>query len=210
MRRIRVLGILVALAAAMIGITVARSTAAPIAVPIQTTTNVYAAKFLCGEFDKLADPRYPAVVEGPVKPGNYQTVINLHNPQFSPVTLQKKAVLLFAGDRSMPATEFEVPKRPSRLITLTLPSDWGLYIDCQDIRKVLLTDPALPPPPPAPIFIEGWVVLYSPSRIDVEGVYTSYTYRMDPSIGGLTRTGFDTEMERVQPTVVSTGSIRTP
>src|SRR6266849_3298759 len=57
----------------------------------------YAAKFVCGEFDKFSDPVNPAVPEGPVKPGNYQTAINVHNPNSILVGLRKKAVLLFTG-----------------------------------------------------------------------------------------------------------------
>lgn len=169
------------------------------ALPVKTSTYVYAAKFLCGEFDKYADPNQPAIMEGPVKPGNYQTIVNVHNPQFSTVKLQKKALMLFAGER--PTEEIGRPQGPGELQPFELKSDWGVYIACTEIRRELL-DKA----PAAPAFIEGWLVIYSPSPIDVESVVTSYTYNRTfegPAAGMFVREGFDTEMERVQPTRVS-------
>lgn len=168
-------------------------------VPVPGYTYVYAGKFLCGEFDKFADANKPAFVEGPVKPGNYQTVFNVHNPHFSTVTIQKKAVLLFAGDRAIDQTEFEVPRPPGQLRIVTLKSDWGFYADCQDLRKVLLAGMA----PPAPTFIEGWFVIYSPVLIDVETVVTSHGFQRNFQTGMIEREGFDTELERIQPTRVS-------
>lgn len=50
--------------------------------------------------------------------------------------------------------------------------DWGLEIDCSDIRNVLLEQPSRGPGPQAPIFIKGWVVIESPDPLDVVAVYT--------------------------------------
>lgn len=133
---------------------------------------VYAAKFLCGEFGREAAGA--AKIEGPVKPGNYATAINLHNPHPSkPILFRKKAVLLFAGSKPDPSQELERPHPPGPSITAELRPDWGMEIDCLDIRKKLL-----PNAPEAPVFIKGWVVLetFAPWPLDVEVVYTAHTF----------------------------------
>jgi hypothetical protein len=156
----------------------------------------YAAKFVCGEFDKLSDPANPAVPEGPVKPGNYQTAINVHNPNSILVGLRKKAVLLFAGAAPSDETVFEEPKPPGQFFGAELPPDFGLEIDCQDIRRQLLG----PVPPPAPVFIKGWVVILSAAPLDIEVVFTGHGYKPDPTTGITTREGFSLYVERVLPT----------
>jgi hypothetical protein len=154
---------------------------------------VYSVKFLCGEFKGGAAGA--AQIEGPVRPGLYTTAINVHNPHPSrPVSFRKKAVLLFAGSNVDAPPEPEIPKPPGPLHGAELRSDWGMEIDCFDIRKVLL-----PNAPPAPVFIKGWVVLevFSPFQLDVEAVYTAQAL-VDGKLGGISL-----EMERVQGTLVS-------
>jgi hypothetical protein len=131
------------------------------------TRQIYAAKFLCGEFKGTGEG---GGLEGPVQPASYATAINVHNPNARPVTFTKKAVLLF--DDSKPQREAEEPRPPGRLVRAQLGPDWGLEIDCDDIRKVLLRDV---PGPAAPTFIKGWVVLHSPLPLDVVAVYTAHT-----------------------------------
>jgi hypothetical protein len=146
------------------------------------TLLVYAAKFLCGRLGEL-DPK----VETPVGPGSYTTAINVHNPNHRPVVITKKAILLFAGASREP----EIPRPPSRRHRLELGPDWGVEIDCQDIREILLrSDQGVIVP--APIFIKGWVVLESTSPLDVEVVYTAQGLQ-----GGLSLA-----TERVHPTKV--------
>jgi hypothetical protein len=91
--------------------------------------------------------------EGPVKPGNYATNINVHNPNRHPVSILKKVILLF--DASDPDAGFpERPRGPRESIRRTrLESDYGIEIDCRVIREELLRGP------PAPTFIKGWVVI---------------------------------------------------
>ncbi len=127
---------------------------------------VYAAKFACGRF---LGERQPAV-EGPVEPGSYATAINIHNPHSRAVTFVKKAVLLFVGTEEEKG--FEIPRPPHRARTAELGPDWGMEIDCRDIRDVLLSDQPGVPGPQAPIFIKGWVVIESPEPLDVVAVYT--------------------------------------
>lgn len=128
------------------------------------TMDVYAVKFLCGEFDVAgAATRPPGSAEGPVKRGNYQTAINVHNPNGVPVRFRKKAVLLFEGTEPVlnpdPA-DMERPRPPGPRVPARLDPDWGLEIDCPDIRQVLLQQP--PVPGAVPPFIKGWVVIEAP------------------------------------------------
>src|SRR5205807_1344407 len=69
----------------------------------------YAVKFTCGEFGKSIPPTAADNPEGPVKPGDYQTVINIHNPAASvAVTFFKKAVLLYKGTAPVNETQHEI------------------------------------------------------------------------------------------------------
>jgi hypothetical protein len=124
---------------------------------------VYAAKFVCGYMPEPSQ----AADEGPVEPGSYATAINVHNPNTKPVNFVKKAVLLFdAGSKA--AERFEEPKPPGRRIDAELGPDWGMEIDCRDIRLEMLKGQVSP----APIFIKGWVVIESAEPLDVVAVYT--------------------------------------
>lgn len=129
---------------------------------------VYSAKFLCGEMKPQPPDR-----EGPVEPGRYATAINVHNPASRPVAFIKKAVLLF--DESSPDDAHERPRPPAHRLTAKLPPDFGLEIDCRDIREVLLRGAAGGKAPPAPVFIKGWVVIetFFDSPLDVLAVYTT-------------------------------------
>jgi hypothetical protein len=164
---------------------------------------VYAAKFLCGEFERTGicitgivgascttnadcvDPTGEGICqlrEGPVKPGNYQTAVNIHNPTRKPITFVKKAVLLFSNDPANPVPDpgtFEQPLPPGPYFSAFLERNWGMEIDCPDIREVLLgmpppTDPTVPLP-----FIKGYVVLEtfgSREILDVVAAYTTHGF----------------------------------
>jgi len=130
---------------------------------------VYAAKFLCGE--GRANPK----VESPVQTGFYSTAINVHNPNIFPVLFRKKAVLLY--DSRKPEEALERPMPPAKTEwhqVIDLQPDWGLEIDCHDIRQVLLGGTAGGAPPP-PWFIKGWVVIETlvEAPLDVVAVYTT-------------------------------------
>jgi hypothetical protein len=123
---------------------------------------VYSAKFVCGEFKEME-------IEGPVKPGNYATNINVHNPNRRTVLILKKAILLF--DSSDPDAGFpERPRPPTEEDPRKLRPDHGMEIDCRVIREQLLQGT-----PRAPTFIKGWVVIESVSGhpLDVVAVYTA-------------------------------------
>lgn len=128
---------------------------------------VYSAKFLCGEL-KPSEGKLELPVEG----GRYATAINVHNPSSRPVAFRKKAVLLFDGRKPEEAVERPMP--PGRPVTRELGPDFGLEIDCRDIREVLLRGVGGPQGPPAPTFVKGWVVIetLADSPLDVVAVYT--------------------------------------
>ncbi len=176
-------------------------------VAVAGTTDVYAVKFLCGVFppsDAVGAP------EGPVKPGNYATAINIHNPNPRIVNFQKKAVLLF--DSNNPPDAFEVPHGPAldEPIKLRLLPDWGLEIDCADIRAVLLGLPPPVPPPPVPSgFLKGWVVIEVPPApgkgtrlLDVVAVYTAHAFSSE-IFGLFGPEGFSLQVLPVTPKKVS-------
>jgi len=162
---------------------------------LPSVKDVYAVKFLCGSFT----PPFPSEErEWPVKPGNYFTAINVHNPNSVLVSFQKKAVLLYGGERP-PRPEEPMP--PGKLFEASLKDDWGLEIDCTDIRKQLLGSAV----PSAPAFITGWVVIEVPGTpkhpeprpIDVTAVYTSHGW--DLSTGKPTYMGFAEDVVPVLP-----------
>jgi hypothetical protein len=118
----------------------------------------YSAKFLCGEVREAAS----------VRPGTYETSINVHNPNlfFESVTFVKKAVL---APRQGDPQRF----KPQFRDISELDADYAERVDCKKIRDLL--GPAGGDP-----FIEGFVVLVvlpipwpnEPRELDVVAVYT--------------------------------------
>ncbi len=119
----------------------------------------YSAKFLCGVVEERGS--------APVRPGTYETSINIHNPEIVPsVTFFKKVVLA----PPEPVAQKE-PARPSKYHRDVLKADFAEHVDCKIIRSMLgATGGAA--------FVEGFVVLIVvpikgiPSDLDVVGVYT--------------------------------------
>ncbi|MBI1744562.1 DUF11 domain-containing protein [Candidatus Acetothermia bacterium] len=135
--------------------------------PTSPGTFIYSAKFICGNIPGplgLLNPEQ----EPPVKPGNYTTAINVHNPGAGNVDFKKKVALTFPPGS-------EKPGDISKIFGVSLGPDRAFEIDCRDIAKL-----AFPPPPPqfppdgvVPDFIKGFVVIESPQLLDVVAVYTS-------------------------------------
>jgi hypothetical protein len=167
--------------------------------PVPQPKDVYAVKFLCGTFKNGHGD-----MEGPVKPGNYLTAINVHSPNEGlTLVISKKAILLYRADQPPKEPEMRMPPYPR--IEVGLDTDWGLEIDCGDIRKVLLQGSSpLPSAPPAPTFIKGWVILevrgdqsQSPLPLDVTAVYTSHGFTK--SGGDVVPDGFAVDVEQILP-----------
>jgi len=132
-------------------------------VPVQIRFAQYSAKFLCGTAKD--DPEHPAGV----RPGTYETSINLHNPEpfwtQQPVYFAKKVVLS--------PREKEKPRFPIGWAGDELAADFADHVDCKIIRALLGI------PASDNSFIEGFVVLIvlpipwpTEHELDVVGVYT--------------------------------------
>lgn len=135
----------------------------------QTTPQVveYSAKFVCGT------PTSTQIANEQIAAGIYATSINIHNPASNlftsetSVSFEKKAVL------ALPEGTTPVP--PSAFVQESLENDFAEEVDCKIIRTLLGTSA-----PPAPAYIEGWVVILVPPTaagitnvLDVWGVYTN-------------------------------------
>lgn len=68
--------------------------------------------------------------------GLYSTAINVHNPNRHPVRFLKKAVLLYDGRKPEEALERPLPPAHRDPAVVEIQPDWGLEIDCHDIRQV--------------------------------------------------------------------------
>ena len=144
----------------------------------ERTEYVYSVKFLCGTVPLRpffsADPLPPGK-EPPVKPANYTTTINVHNPhERGDLAFRKKAVLTSYVGAQGTMPEPQQRFKPGPVQTVSLATDAALAIDPRDIVK-LLGDTM----PKDAQFIEGFVVIYTPAVLDVVAVYTS-----QPSVVG--------------------------
>jgi hypothetical protein len=112
-----------------------------------------------------------------VKPGNYATAVNIHNPNQLPTTppiqFTKHAVQAFPEDLSL--------KPPGQPVAERLPSDFAMEVDCQNIRDLLHL-------PHDTTFIKGFLVILEPNTftpLDVVGVYSSDPPMGQPGVGGM-------------------------
>ena len=146
----------------------------------------YAAKFVCG-YQRSAQPGQQVAGEPVVKPGNYATEINIHNPAYKQVPLRKKFLWLVNGQE---AVREPAQIGPSKYMTMTLGPDYATMDDCNNLWS--LTYPGVPLPSPMPVFI-GYLVILSPLELDVDVVYTAN------APGDLTTapTGVSIDVERV-------------
>jgi hypothetical protein len=135
-----------------------------------TTTFEYSVKFVCGI------PGMEAQREA-VKPGNYATAVNIHNPNqlpnTPPIQFTKHAVQALPEDFS--------PKPPGGPVSEKLVSDFAMEVDCQNIRDLLHL-------PHDTTFIKGFLVILEPSTftpLDVIGVYSSEPPPGQTGIGGM-------------------------
>ena len=131
----------------------------------------YAAKFVCGE--QLTDQAgQPIAGEPAVKPGNYATEINIHNPHYlGPIQIRQKALLLV--DRGAPVGRAPATANPLAFSPLfALPDDGATMMDCNGVWDLL--NPGVTPPAPMPLMI-GYLVIVSPASLDVVDVMTATT-----------------------------------
>jgi hypothetical protein len=107
-------------------------------------TPEYAVKIICGTADRPA-----------VAPGTYFTAINIHNPSAESGKFQFKIAL------TMPQV---APGPISQFFGVGLKGDQAVEIDCTDIARRIQVRSR---------FLKGFVVIQSPTELDVVGVYTA-------------------------------------
>jgi len=158
--------IMLAIAASVLMVFLGEARAQPSGFPI------YSVKFVCG-LQTIASTQFKPPAEPPVKPGNYATLINIHNfhsnTTGAPVPLLKKAVV------SIPESQLPKSSPTSRLLTEQLAPNQAIDVDCREIMRLLAT--ATPPVPAGTTFITGFVEIQSVSGapLSVTAVYTSQT-----------------------------------
>jgi hypothetical protein len=146
----------------------------------------YAAKFVCG-FQRTATAAQPIPGEPIVKPGNYATEINIHNPAYKEVPLRKKFLVLVNGQQVIREPQ---QTSPIKVIPMTLGPDFATMDDCDNLWT--LTYPGVTLPSPMPVFI-GYLVILSPLELDVDVVYTANA----PGDLTVAPTGISIDVERV-------------
>jgi hypothetical protein len=146
----------------------------------------YSAKFVCG-YQRTATPGQPALGEPIVKPGNYATEINIHNPTYKEVPLRKKFLSLV---RAQEAVREPQQTRPVTITRMILGPDFATMDDCNNLWTIIYPGVALPSP--MPVFI-GYLVILSPLELDVDAVYTANA----PGDLATAPTGVSIDVERV-------------
>ncbi len=142
---------------------------------------IYSAKYVCGVPPVNPVPfsggyGYPIGQLGTAVPATYMTAVNVHNPNFVPVTLYKKV-----SQAGVECGGEVCGSQISRFTKVLLQADQSLEIDCHDIDGLL--GPILPPRN----WSKGFVVLEVPpgepaAQLDVVGVYTSMEGEDDLSL----------------------------
>lgn len=133
----------------------------------------YAAKFVCG-YQRTATPGAASPGEPVLKPANYASEINIHNPNYKQVPLRKKFLVLVNQLNPQNPWIIREPNQvePMKIITMTLGPDYATMDDCNNLWT--LTYPGVPLPSPMPVFI-GYLVVLSPLELDIDVVYTANT-----------------------------------
>jgi len=122
----------------------------------------YPVKFVCG--DPGGGPQPVPDVQLPLTRGRYHTAINVHNPSVDRAVVFVKKVAVAS------ASPYEGAQRPGKItpfVQAELHANEAFEIDCPEIAGVT----------GLPIgmgnYIKGFVVIMSPSELDVVAVYTA-------------------------------------
>ena len=120
----------------------------------------YAVKFVCGVSGNGEQPDKDL----PLTIGRYHTVINVHNPSLkSKLTFFKKVAVASAS----PYKEAQLPGKITEFCPADLEPNQAFEIDCPEIQKLTGL------PIGGGRYIDGFVVIMSPSELDVVAVYTA-------------------------------------
>lgn len=133
-----------------------------------TSVQEYAVKFVCGI------PKIEAEREA-VKPGNYATAVNIHNPN------QKTGAIKFSKHAVLSLPEDMPPQPPGKVVQEALKPDFAMEVDCQNIRDLLHLQHDT-------TFIKGFLVIVESSTLaplDVVGVYSSEPPQGQNGISGM-------------------------
>ena len=151
----------------------------------------YAVKFVCGL--QNPDPTGAGVGEPVVKPGNYATEINIHNPNYlypNGIVIFKKTVILV--EDTMIAREPQTAG-PTGFAEVHLLPDYATLDDCNAIW--MMSHPGTTLPSPMPTFI-GYLIIFSRVDMDVVAVYTANSWSQP---GALPDGGISQDVETVAP-----------
>ena len=122
----------------------------------------YPVKFVCGDPGGGGQP--VPDVQLPLTRGRYHTAINVHNPSVDrPVVFVKKVAVASASP-------YEGAQRPGKItpfVRAELHANEAFEIDCPEIASVTGL------PIGGGNYIKGFVVIMSPSELDVVAVYTA-------------------------------------
>nr|MDT0662514.1 hypothetical protein [Micromonospora sp. DSM 115978] len=121
----------------------------------------YSVKFVCG-VQQETEP-----VRTVLRPGEYATEINVHNPNNRPVRIRKYLLPLVVKDTVI-GREPEFSRIWAR-DEITLPPDTATLDDCYRIGELLY---GTPPPQPLPLTV-GFLELVSNAPVIVDVVYTA-------------------------------------
>jgi hypothetical protein len=132
---------------------------APVDKPRELTT--YSVKFVCG-VQQEAEP-----VRTVLRPGEYATEINIHNPNNRPVRIRKYLLPLVVKDTVI-GREPEFSRIWAK-DEITLPPDTATLDDCYRIGELLYGSP---PPQPLPLTV-GFLELVTTAPVVVTVVYTA-------------------------------------
>ncbi len=162
----------------VIGILVCFCLASLQAQPAEQRAVQYSIKFVCGWL-----PPVPPQDDQFLKPGDYATAINIHNPNTSGVVRGAKRVAL----------HYRMGTTPPPVITnfaFTVANRRVLEIDCQDIWFMAGV--------PSGTFLKGMVHVGLDEELPIAAVYTSQTHNNDltgPDPGA----GHSIDVEYVKP-----------
>lgn len=153
----------------------------------------YAVKFVCG----LQDPGDPAGLGGEpvVKPGNYATEINIHNPNYmypNGIVIFKKTVVLVEGPNVIREPQ---SAGPNGFAEVHLLPDYATLDDCNAIW--MMSHPGTTLPSPMPTFI-GYLIIFSRVDMDVVAVYTANSWN-PAGVPATNYYGISQDVETVAP-----------
>jgi hypothetical protein len=134
----------------------------------------YSVKFVCGDPGGGGQP--VPDVRLPLTRGRYHTAINVHNPSLEHAVVFVKKVAVAS------ASPYEGAQRPGKItpfVKAELHANEAFEIDCPEIAQVTGL------PIGGGNYIKGFVVIMSPSELDVVAVYTARPQGEDNQISTL-------------------------